>query len=69
MGITNGALTSNVASLVGGGISLTMGASVIATNLAMGAAATTNTPEDVDLDGVPYQYDGTVAFTCDATCY
>ena len=69
LSITDGALIGNLANLAGGGLSLTMGASVTATNLDVGAVATTNTPEDVDLDGVAYQYDGIVTFSCAATCY
>ncbi len=66
--IVTGTLIGNVATLAGGGISLKNGATVTASGLDVGLGPAGNSPEDVDLGGQPYEYDGTVAFTCDIAC-
>ena len=66
--MTDGSMTTNVAAVSGGGFTLLNGATVSAVNLDVGSGALGNSPEDVELSGQTYQYDGMVGFDCDSVC-
>jgi len=66
--LTNGVLAGNTAALSGGGLTLLNDATVTATDVDVGTGLGGNAPEDVDVDGMTYEYDGTVGFTCTDTC-
>ena len=63
-----GSLVSNAATVSGGGARLIGGSSLEIVGVDLGGVGTENTPDDVDLDGVSYDYDGTITVSCSSAC-
>jgi len=65
---TGGAFFNNAATADGGALWLQGGATFEGTTVDLGSGATDNTPEDIDLTGTDYLYDGLSDIHCDAIC-